>query len=172
MLAKATKRRTEKKALTGHNFPHQHSTSCVYWTSKLRRGTFWAGLETFHSLAAAFEGLRSLQPSTAAFEGCPLALLWTSLGPTSCFYSVGSLRRYPTFLLARPSTQCVTGMFALDSPRSTRRPNKWAPVRMLLRQLFHALCSGFTSPLQGNKVIIPNVVALVSWDPGEHHGQR
>jgi hypothetical protein len=60
-------------------------------------------------------------------------------GPRSCFYSVGSFCRYPTFLLARPSTRCL--VLALDAPGLTRRPNKrpakWAPVRMLLRSLAH-----------------------------------
>ena len=60
-------------------------------------------------------------------------------GPRSCFYSVGSFCRYPTFLLARPSTRCI--VLALDAPGLTRRPNKrpakWAPVRMLLRSLAH-----------------------------------
>ena len=60
-------------------------------------------------------------------------------GPRSCFYSVGSFCRYPTFLLARPSTRCL--VLALDAPGRTRRPNKrpakWAPVRMLLRSLAH-----------------------------------
>ena len=102
------------------------------------------------------KALEAHNPPQQLSRVAPLLCHGTSLGPTSCFYSVGSLRRYPTFLLARPSTRCV--MFALDSPGSTRRPNKrlaqWAPVRMLLRRLFHGSCSGFTSPLQGNKVMI------------------
>ena len=43
---------------------------CFYWASKLPRGTFWAGLKTLKSLAAAFEGLSTAQPSAAAFEVC------------------------------------------------------------------------------------------------------
>ena len=45
-------------------------TSCFYWASKLPRGTFWAGLKTSKSLAAAFEGLSTAQPSAAALEVC------------------------------------------------------------------------------------------------------
>ena len=43
-------------------------TSCFYWASKLPRGTFWAGLKTLKTLAAAFEGLSTAQPSAAALE--------------------------------------------------------------------------------------------------------
>ena len=67
-----------------------------------------------------------------------MARFWAR--PRSCFYSVGSFCRYPTFLLARPSTRCL--VLALDAPGLTRRPNKrpakWAPVRMLLRSLAHS----------------------------------
>ena len=62
-------------------------TSCFYWASKLLRGTFWAGLKTLKTSAAAFEGLRTSQPSAAAFGH------GTSLGPTSCFYWASKLLR-------------------------------------------------------------------------------
>ena len=62
-------------------------TSCFYWASKLLRGTFWAGLQTLKTSAAAFEGLRTSQPSAAAFGH------GTFLGPTSCFYWASKLLR-------------------------------------------------------------------------------
>ena len=54
-------------------------TSCFYWASKLPRGTFWAGLKTFKSLAAAFEGLSTAQPSAAALEASRLLCHGASL---------------------------------------------------------------------------------------------
>ena len=57
--------------------------SCFYWASKLPRGTFWAGLKTLKSLAAAFEGLSTAQPSAAALP----------IGPKSCFYWASKLPR-------------------------------------------------------------------------------
>ena len=86
------------KALEPHN-PLQHlskacrllghgtslgSTSCFYSASKLLCGTFWAGLKSLKTSAAAFEGLGTLQPSAAAFEGVPLA--WPC-----CFYWAAKL---------------------------------------------------------------------------------
>ena len=54
-------------------------TSCLYWASKLLRGTFCAPLKSLKSPAAAFEGLWTAKPS-AACEGLPPALPWyTSL---------------------------------------------------------------------------------------------
>ena len=38
-------------------------TNCFYWASKLLHGTFWPGLKTFKSPAAAFESLSTAQPS-------------------------------------------------------------------------------------------------------------
>ena len=78
------------KASEPHNPPQQLSqashllchgtslgaTSCFYWALKLPRGTFSAGLKAFTTSAAAFEGLRTSQPSAAAFTGVPLALPW------------------------------------------------------------------------------------------------
>ena len=89
------------KASAPHNPPQQLSkashllchgtslgpTNCFYWASKLLRGTFWAGLKTLTTSAAAFEGLRTSQPSAAAFGH------GTSLGPTSCFYWASKLLR-------------------------------------------------------------------------------
>ena len=49
-------------------WPQKASKSCFYWASKLPRGTFWAGLKTPKTLAAAFEGLSTAQPSAAALE--------------------------------------------------------------------------------------------------------
>ena len=89
------------KASEPHNPPQQLSqashllchgtslgpTSCFYWASKLLRGTFWAGLKTLKFSAAAFEGLRTSQPSAAAFGH------GASIGPTSCFYWASKLLR-------------------------------------------------------------------------------
>ena len=38
-------------------------TNCFYWASKLLYGTFWPGLKTLKSPAAAFESLSTAQPS-------------------------------------------------------------------------------------------------------------
>ena len=69
-------------------------TSCLYWASKLLRGTFWAPLKSFKSPAVAFEGLWTAKPSTAACEGAPPALPWyLPIGPTSCLYWASKLLR-------------------------------------------------------------------------------
>ena len=60
-------------------------TSCFYWASKLPCGTFSAGLKPFKTSAAAFEGLRTSQPSAFGHGA--------SLGPTSCFYWAPKLPR-------------------------------------------------------------------------------
>ena len=74
-------------------------TSCFYWASKLLRGTFWAGLRTLKTSAAAFQGLRPSKPSAApeapqavsiGLRNCYVA---TSLGPTSCFYWASKMLR-------------------------------------------------------------------------------
>ena len=53
-------------------------TNCFYWASKLLHGTFWPGLKTFTSPAAAFEALAPHNP--------PLALpSYLRIGPTNCF---------------------------------------------------------------------------------------
>ena len=69
-------------------------TSCFYWASKLPCGTFWAGPKTLKTSAAAFEGLRTSQPSAAAQQLSKASRLLghgTSLGPTSCFYWASKL---------------------------------------------------------------------------------
>ena len=87
------------KALEPHNPPQQLSkacrllghgtslgpTSCFYWASKLLCGTFWAGLKSCKTSAAAFEGLRTSHPSAAAFEGVPLAWPWYLPRPHKLF---------------------------------------------------------------------------------------
>ena len=45
-------------------------SNCFYWASKLLHGTFWPGLKTFKSFAAAFERLSTAQPS-ACFAIAP-----------------------------------------------------------------------------------------------------
>ena len=64
--------------LLGHGTSLGH-TSCFYWASKLLCGTFWA------TSAAAFAGLRTSQPSAAAFEGVPLAWPWYLPRPHKLF---------------------------------------------------------------------------------------
>ena len=71
----------------------QGSTSCLYWASKLLRGTFWAPSKSFESLAAAFEGLWTAKPSAATCEGVPPLCHGTSRGPTSCLYWASKLLR-------------------------------------------------------------------------------
>ena len=97
-------------------------TNCFYWASKLLHGTFWPGLKTFKSPAAAFESLSTAQPS-ACFAIVPphrpykLFLLgfWPGLKtfkspaaafeslstaqPSACFAIVPPHRPYKLFLL-------------------------------------------------------------------------
>ena len=61
------------------------ATSCFYWASKLLCGTFWAGLESVKTSAAAFKGLGTSQPCAAAFEGVPLAWPWYLTRPHKLF---------------------------------------------------------------------------------------
>ena len=56
-----------------------------YWASKLLCGTFWAGLESLKTSAAAFAGVRTSHPSAAAFEGMPLAWPWYLPRPHKLF---------------------------------------------------------------------------------------
>ena len=53
---------------------------------KLPRGTFWAGLKTLKSLAAAFEGLSTAQPSVASLEASRLLCHGASLLKKLFFY--------------------------------------------------------------------------------------
>ena len=64
------------KALAPHNPPLAlpsylpiGPTNCFYWAPKLLHGTFWAGLKTSKSPAAAFESLSTAQPSACLNEG-------------------------------------------------------------------------------------------------------
>ena len=85
----------------------QHRTTlrllchCFYWASKLLHGTFWPGLKTLKSPAAAFESLSTAQPS-ACFaivpphhlpsHNPPLALpSYLPIGGTNCFYWASKL---------------------------------------------------------------------------------
>ena len=122
--------------------------NCFYWASKLLHGTFWARLKSSKSPAAAFESLSTAQPQggSIGLRNCSKARFGQALKPPKPARSLRkpshrtkAFCRYPTFLLARPSTRCL--VLALDAPGRTRRPNKrpakWAPVRMLLRSLAH-----------------------------------
>ena len=74
-------------------------TNCFYWASKLLHGTFWPGLKTFKSPAAAFESLSTAQPS-------------------ACFAIVPPHRPYKLFLLG---SKLLHGTFwpGLKSPKSS-----------------------------------------------------
>ena len=58
-------------------------TNCFYWASKLLHGTFWPGLKTFKSPAAAFESLSTAQPSALPS--------YLPIGPSNCFYWASKL---------------------------------------------------------------------------------
>ena len=76
-------------------------SNCFYWASKLLHGTFWPGLKTFKSPAAAFESLSTAQPS-ACFAIVPphrpfkLFLLGFE---TACFAIVPPHRPFKLLLL-------------------------------------------------------------------------
>ena len=79
------------KALAPHNPPLAlpsylpiGPTNCFYWASKLLHGTFWAGLKTSKTRAAAFESLGTAQPSAALPSYVPI-------GSTNCFYWASKL---------------------------------------------------------------------------------
>ena len=104
-LSFSRERATFSKALEPHNPPQQLSkasrllgrgtslgpTSCFSWASKLLCGTFWAGLESLKTSAAAFEGLRTHNPPQQPSKACRLLGHGTSLGPTSYFYWASKL---------------------------------------------------------------------------------
>ena len=90
-------------------------SNCFYWASKLLHGTFWPGLKTLKSPAAAFESLSTAQPS-------------------ACFAIVPPHRPFKLFLLgfetatwhvlARPSKP--------QKPRSSfRKPQHRTTLRLL-----------------------------------------
>ena len=126
------------KASEPHNPPQQLSqashllchgtslgpTSCFYWASKLLRGTFWAGLKTLKTSAAAFEGLRTSQPSAAAFGH------GASLGPTSCFYWASKVARFRQAL--KPS----------KPPQQLSKASEPHNPPQQLSQASHLLCHG------------------------------
>ena len=74
-------------------------TNCFYSASKLLHGTFWPGLKTFKSPAAAFESLSTAQPS-------------------ACFAIVPPHRPFKLFLLG---LKLLHGTFwpGLKSPKSS-----------------------------------------------------
>ena len=61
-------------------------SNCFYWASKLLHGTFWPGLKTLKSPAAAFESLSTAQPS-ACFAIVPphRPLQTVSIGLRNCY---------------------------------------------------------------------------------------
>ena len=103
------------------------STSCFYWALKLLRGTFWAGLKTFKTSAAAFEGLRTSQPSAAAFGH------GTSLGPTSCFYWASKLLYVARFGQALKPSKPPQQLSKASEPHNPPQQ---------LSQASHLLCHG------------------------------
>ena len=61
-------------------------TNCFYWASKLLHGTFWPGLKSLKSPAAAFESLSTAQPSACfAIVPPPRALQTVSIGLRNCY---------------------------------------------------------------------------------------
>ena len=54
-------------------------TSCFYWASKLLCGTFWAGLKSLKTSAAAFEGLITSQPLRRSFRRLAACLAMVNL---------------------------------------------------------------------------------------------
>ena len=85
-------------------------SNCFYWASKLLHGTFWPGLKSPKSPAAAFESLSTAQPSAcfaqalkapkapqqlskaSAPHNPPLALpSYLPIGPSNCFYWASKL---------------------------------------------------------------------------------
>ena len=92
-LSAAAQQLSKASRLLGHG-TSLGPTSCFYWASKLPCGTFWAGPKTVKTSAAAFEGLRTSQPSAAAQQLSKASRLLghgTSLGPTTCFYWASKL---------------------------------------------------------------------------------
>ena len=92
-------------------------TNCFYWASKLLHGTFWPGLKTFKSPAAAFESLSTAQPS-ACFAIVP------PHRPLNCFYWASKLLHgtfWPGLLLGSLSTAQPSACFAIVPPH---RPYK------------------------------------------------
>ena len=90
-------------------------TNCFYWASKLLHGTFWAGLKTFTSPAAAFESLSTAQPS-------------------ACFAIVPPHRPYKLFLLGFETAtwHVLARPRKLQKPRSSfRKPQHRTTLRLL-----------------------------------------
>ena len=80
-------------------------TNCFYWASKLLHGTFWPGLKTFKSPAAAFESLSTAQPS-------------------ACFAIVPPHRPFKLFLLGfETATWHVLARPSFGKPFSTAQPS-------------------------------------------------
>ena len=96
--------------------------SCLYWASKLLRGTFWAPLKSLKSPAAAFEGLWTAKPSTAACEGVPPAPQAVSIGLRNCYVA-----RFARPLKASKAPQRLSKAFEPQNP-----PQQLAKVSRLL----------------------------------------
>ena len=93
-------------------------TSCFYWASKLPHGTFWAGLKTLKTLAAAFEGLST--------RSVLLALPWyLPIGPKSCFYWASKLPR-GTFWAGLKTLKTLAAAF--EGLSISKRPAGFAMV--------------------------------------------
>ena len=93
-------------------------SNCFYWASKLLHGTFWPGLKSPKSSAAAFESLRTAQPSAC------FAIVYLPIGPSNCFYSASKLLHgtfWPCLLLGSLSTAQPSACFAIVPPH---RPYK------------------------------------------------
>ena len=93
-------------------------SNCFYWASKLLHGTFWTGLKSPKSSAAAFESLRTAQPSAC------FAIVYLPIGPSNCFYWASKLLHgtfWPGLLLGSLSTAQPSACFAIVPPH---RPYK------------------------------------------------
>ena len=79
-------------------------SNCFYWASKLLHGTFWPGLKTLKSPAAAFESLSTAQPS-ASFAKT------VSLGLRNCY-----MARFGQALKAPKAPQQLSKALAPHNP--------------------------------------------------------
>ena len=103
-------------------------SNCFHWASKLLHGTFWPGLKSLKSPAAAFESLSTAQPS-ACFAIVPPHRpfkLFLPISPSNCFYWASKLLALPSYLPIGPSncfywaSKLLHGTFwpGLKSPKS------------------------------------------------------
>ena len=102
-------------------------TNCFHCASKLLRGTFWAGLRTLKTVAAALEGLSTAQLSAAALEASRwlcngaslLAPQSVSIGLRNC----GVARFRQALKFSKPSQQLSKASAPQNPPQQlSKRP--------------------------------------------------